>query len=197
MLYHERKARKAGFKRIAGIDEAGRGPLAGPVVAASLILKHARFHCRIDDSKRLTPRARLLAYNEIIKNAWIGIGIVGERTIDEINIYNATVAAMERAVKNLRLKPDFLLIDGRVWLDIPAGKANIIEGDSRSLSIAAASIIAKVTRDRIMCECHKKYPNYNFSRHKGYGTREHVWRLKRHGPSPIHRLTFNPVKQLV
>lgn len=196
MLYHERKARKAGFKHIAGIDEAGRGPLAGPVVAAALLLKKTRFKHKIDDSKKLTPRARLLAYGEILKNARVGVGIVSEKTIDAINIYNATARAMEKAVRKLSVKPDFLLVDGRIKLKIPCKKAHIKEGDSKSLSIACASIIAKVTRDKIMLGYHKKYPQYGFARHKGYATKEHVRRLMKHGPSPIHRSTFNPVKQL-
>lgn len=197
MLYHERKAHKRGFRRVAGIDEAGRGPLAGPVVAASLILKKSRFRHRIDDSKKLTPRARGLAYGEIRKKAWIGIGIVSEKIIDEINIYNATVLAMEEAIRNLGVKPDFLLIDGRIKLKAPCKKLHIIRGDSKSRSIACASIIAKVTRDRIMCEYHKKYPGYGFLRHKGYATKEHVRRLMKHGPSPIHRMSFNPVKKSI
>lgn len=197
MLYHERKANKRGFRHIAGIDEAGRGPLAGPVVAASIILRQVRFKHRIDDSKKLTARARLLAYGEILEKAWIGVGIVSEKIIDRINIYNATVLAMEKAVNNLGIKPDFLLVDGRIKLKTACGRSHIIKGDSKSLSIACASIIAKVTRDEIMREYHKKYPRYGFSRHKGYATREHVRRLMKHGPSPIHRASFNPVKKMI
>lgn len=194
MLKHERKARKAGFRRIAGIDEAGRGPLAGPVVASALILKETHFKHRIDDSKKLTPRARNLAYEEILKKAWFGIGIISEKIIDEINIYRATARAMEVAVKNLRVRPDYLLVDGRIRIKAPCKKESIVGGDSKSLSIACASIVAKVTRDRIMCDYHKKYPVYGFLRHKGYGTKEHRRLLQKHGPSPIHRFTFNPLK---
>jgi len=197
MLRYERKARREGFKHIAGIDEAGRGPLAGPVVAASLILKETRFTSRIDDSKKLTPKARLKAYGEILKKSQIGIGIVGEKAIDKINIYQATRRAMEQAVKKLKTKPDYLLVDGRIRLKHPSRKANIIGGDSKSLSIACASIVAKVTRDEIMKKYHKKYPEYNFARHKGYGTKEHFRRLMEFGPSPIHRTSFHPVKQLI
>lgn len=197
MLYHERKARREGSKLIAGIDEAGRGPLAGPVVAASIVLRDTNFSCRIDDAKKLTPRARLIAYNEIVKKAWFGVGIISEKIIDNVNIYNATARAMEEAVKSLSVKPDCLLIDGNIKLTTPHKKHCIINGDSLSLSIACASIIAKVTRDEIMCKYHKKYPQYGFSRHKGYGTKEHIRRLKTHGPSAIHRFSFNPVKQLV
>lgn len=189
------RARRAGFKCIAGIDEAGRGPLAGPVVAAALLLKDTRFTRRIDDSKKLTPKSRLLAYEEILGKARFGIGIVGEKVIDKINIYNATRKAMESAVRNLSVKPDFLLVDGRIRLTTHCKRSHITRGDSKSLSIACASIVAKVTRDRMMLKYHKKYPQYGFARHKGYGTREHFRLLRKHGPSPIHRFTFNPVKQ--
>ncbi|OGW75292.1 MAG: ribonuclease HII [Omnitrophica bacterium RBG_13_46_9] len=197
MLHHERKARKAGFTCIAGIDEVGRGPLAGPVVAASLVLRDEVFTHRIDDSKKLTPRARSLAYREIIEKAWIGIGIVSEGLIDRINIYNATVIAMEMAIRDLSVRPDFLLIDGRLNLKSTCKKSCIIKGDSKSLSIACASIIAKVTRDSIMLGYHEKYPQYGFARNKGYGTKEHIKSLNKYGPSPIHRLSFNPVRRLV
>jgi ribonuclease HII len=197
MLFHERRARKAGFRRVAGIDEAGRGPLAGPVVAAALLLKDTRFKQKIDDSKKLTPKMRLLAYKEILKKAWVGIGIVSEKTIDEINIYNATARAMEQALRKLKVKPDFLLVDGRIRLRTRLGRSLIIRGDSESLSIACASIIAKVTRDRMMVKYHKRFPQYGFSRHKGYATAEHTRALKKHGPSPIHRMSFRPVKNLI
>jgi len=166
------------------------------VVAASLILKSTHFKNRIDDSKKLTPKSRLLAYREIIEKAWIGVGIKNEKVIDEVNIYRATAMAMEEAVKNLEVKPDYLLVDGRVRLKTHCQKAYIIGGDSKSLSIACASIIAKVTRDKIMEKYHKKYPKYGFLRHKGYGTKEHFHRLMKHGPSPIHRFTFNPLKSI-
>ena len=170
--------------------------MAGPVVAAALQLTETRFNTRIDDSKRLTPKARLLAYREITKKAKIGIGIVNEKIIDRINIYKATIRAMEEAVRNMGVKPDYLLVDGKMRLKTPCKKSYIIKGDSKSLSIACASIIAKVTRDRIMEKYHKKYPQYGFSRHKGYATREHIRRLIKHGPSPIHRHSFNPVKEM-
>jgi len=166
-------------------------------VAASLILKSTRFKHRIDDSKKLTPKARFLAYKEILKKAWVGVGIVSEKTIDRINIRNATRLAMEKATKSLKLKPDFLLIDGKIPLTIESKKSYIVGGDSKSLSIAAASIVAKVTRDAIMCGYHEIYPRYGFLRHKGYGTKEHILCLMKYGPSPIHRVTFNPVKTLI
>lgn len=197
MLRHERMARKAGFKNIAGIDEAGRGPLAGPLVAASVILKVSRFRHRIDDSKKLTPNMRECAYAEILRKAHVGIGVISEKTVDRINVYNATKKAMEQSVKKLSLKPDFLLIDGTVKFRTACRKAYITGGDSKSLSIACASIIAKVTRDGMMRQYHKKYPEYGFARHKGYGTKEHIRRLKIHGPSPIHRRSFSPIKDLI
>ena len=197
ILYHEKKALKQGYKYIAGIDEAGRGPLAGPVVAASLILKSTKFKNRIDDSKKLTPKARLLAYKEIVTKSWFGVGIVSEKVIDTINIYKATARAMEEALKDLKIKPDFLLIDGRIKLKTKCRKINIIGGDSKSLSISCASIIAKVTRDEIMKKYHKKFPCYGFLKNKGYGTRQHMHCLKKYGPSPIHRESFNPVKELL
>lgn len=195
-LFHEQKALKAGFKRIAGIDEAGRGPLAGPVVACALLLKDTHFKRKIDDSKRLTPKQRLLAYKEILKKAHFGLGMQNEKAIDNINIYRATGKAMEEAVRNLTVKPDFLLVDGRIKLTTPCKREHITGGDSKSLTIACASIVAKVTRDKIMIGYHKKFPRYGFVRHKGYGTREHMCSIKKHGPCPIHRFTFNPVKQL-
>lgn len=196
MLYHERRALKAGYRHIAGVDEAGRGPLAGPVVAASCILKtFTKFKHRIDDSKKLTARARQKAYKEILKKAHVGVGIVDEKVIDRINIYNATVIAMEKAVRSIGKKPDYLLIDGRVKVRVPHRRVYISGGDSKSLSIAAASIVAKVTRDRIMEEYHAKYPQYEFARHKGYGTKLHKERLLKHGPSPIHRFSFRPLKK--
>lgn len=197
MLFHERKALRAGYRNIAGVDEAGRGPLAGPVVAAAVLLRSPCFEERIDDSKKLTRRARQLAYEEILKKAWVGVGAVYEDVIDKINILNATGRAMEAAVKNLKVQPDFLLVDGRVRLTTHCKRSHIINGDSLCLSIACASIVAKVTRDLIMQKQHAKFPQYGFDKHKGYGTKMHMTNLEKHGPSPIHRRTFNPVKQLV
>ena len=190
MLRHEKRARSKGFSLIAGIDEAGRGPLAGPVVASAVIIKDHSFNCEINDSKILTPKKRLLAYREIVKKAIIGIGIVSEEIIDTINIRQSTILAMEEAVNNLRTAPDILLIDGRLKLNFSYPQKHIIRGDSKSISIAAASIIAKVTRDSLMGEYHDIYPRYRFDRHKGYGTRFHIETIKKHGLSPIHRKTF-------
>jgi len=171
--------------------------LAGPVVACALCLREASFNHRIDDSKKLTPRMRFLAYGEIITKALIGIGIVNEKIIDRINIYNATKRAMREALRDLKIRPDILFVDGRIDLRAPCEEKHIIRGDSKSLSIACASIIAKVTRDKIMLKYHEKFPRYGFARHKGYGTKEHMRLLLKHGPSPIHRRSFNPVKRMV
>ena len=190
MQRHEKRARKKGFNLIAGIDEAGRGPLAGPVVASAVIIKSRQFISRIDDSKKLTPRMRLIAYREIREKAVIGIGIISEKVIDRINIRRATIMAMEEAVKGLGIEPDLLLIDGRMRIGLPFEQKPIKGGDAKSLSIAAASIIAKVTRDTIMLDYHKRYPKYRFDLHKGYGTLRHRRAIKRHGSSPIHRKTF-------
>lgn len=190
MFRYESIALSKGFKAVAGIDEVGRGSLAGPVVAAAVIIKEKKFKNRIYDSKCLTKLQREKAFFEIIKKAVIGIGMVNEVVIDRINISSATKAAMELAVLDLNKKPDFLLIDGKIelCLDLPSKK--IIKGDAKSLSIASASIIAKVYRDRIMDIYHKIFPQYNFLNNKGYGTRGHFMRLRKFGPSPIHRKTF-------
>lgn len=196
LLSHERRLSKSGYKLVCGVDEAGRGPLAGPVVAGAVILKTDRFTCEVDDSKKLSPEKRDKAYREIFKKAHVGIGIVDEKTIDSINIYQATLRAMEMAIENLGIPADYVIVDGRMKLSTRCPVKCIIGGDSKSLSIAAASIVAKVTRDRIMQEYHKKYPQYGFEKHKGYPTKAHKAALNTHGPSPIHRQSFSPVKAL-
>ncbi len=190
MLYYEKKFIKQGKQRIAGVDEAGRGPLAGPVVAAAVILKEFKFSNRIADSKVLTRVSREKAYFEIMDKARVGIGVVGEKEIDSINILKATLKAMEMAVYSLEEMPDHLLIDGNVTPRIPYPKTPLIKGESRSLSIACASIVAKVMRDFIMSYYDLEYPEYGFGRHKGYGTAAHFKALAEFGPSPIHRRTF-------
>lgn len=194
----ERAARLCGFRRVAGIDEAGRGPLAGPVVAAAVVLP---IRCRlsgIDDSKQLSEGGRARLYAAILEHA-VGMGIgsadVGE--IDRFNILEATRLAMRRAVDQLAPPPDYLLIDAVTLPGIGIPERPIIKGDSLSLSIAAASIIAKVTRDRLMAEYHDLFPEYDFLSHKGYGTREHLQRLAHHGPCSIHRRTFRPVQEAI
>jgi len=196
VLYHERSLKKKGFNFIIGVDEAGRGPLAGPVVAAAVVLKTFRFKNRIDDSKKLTPNAREKAFPEIINKSVFGIGIVDEKIIDRVNILNATCLAMEQAISSLvnklasRGKNIYVIVDGNVNLGMGFPYKKIIKGDSKSLSIASASILAKVTRDRIMGLYDKTYPKYRFSKHKGYPTKEHKAILKKIGPCPIHRQSF-------
>jgi ribonuclease HII len=195
LLSHEKRLSKAGYRLIAGVDEAGRGPLAGPVVAGAVILKDFTFKSRIDDSKKLSPAARERAYKEILRKAVAAVGVVDERTIDNINIHRATQKAMELAINNLQIPPDYIIVDGNLRLKTRCPYQSIIKGDSKSLSIAAASIVAKVTRDNLMKNFHSLYPQYNFAKHKGYPTKEHKRALKIHGPSPIHRRSFQPLKE--
>ena len=185
-----------GFREVAGIDEAGRGPLAGPVVAGAVILPHTPRFEDIRDSKALTPRQRDKFYNLIKQAAWgIGVGMVDEREIDRINIYQATKLAMQAALAALSAPPQFVLIDGLAPLGTNIPSRCVVRGDTRSASIAAASIIAKVTRDRLMLDYHATYPEYGFDRHKGYPTSFHLRALAQHGPSPIHRVSFRPVRE--
>ncbi len=191
----EKALREAcGFRRIAGIDEAGRGPLAGPVVAAAVILPINEDFPGIDDSKRLTPAKRERLFDVIQTRALgVGVGIVGPEEIDTLNIRRAALLAMKKAVEALPEAPDFCLVDGRDEAPIAIPQSPLVKGDRRSLSVAAASIIAKVTRDRIMLAYHARYPDYGFDRNMGYGTRQHRAALKRVGPSPIHRRSFRGV----
>ena len=169
--------------------------MAGPVVAAAVILKTFSFKERIDDSKKLSAKKREKAYDEIIERSIFGLGIVDEKTIDRINIYQATKRAMSMAISDLKAPPDYVIVDGKMKIATKCPIKCIVGGDSKSLSIAAASIIAKVTRDRIMLRYDKVYPQYGFAHHKGYGTKSHMVALREHGPSPIHRFSFNPVKR--
>jgi ribonuclease HII len=195
-VYYENKFRGKGFALIIGVDEAGRGPLAGPVVAAAVALKEQSFVNRIDDSKKLSPLQREKAFPEIVDKSTFGIGIVDEKIIDRINILEGTRLAMEKAIGQLLSKLKYnkrrihILVDGDVKLISDYPFSNIIKGDAKSRSIAAASIIAKVTRDRIMSLYDKLYPEYGFSQHKGYPTKTHRLALKRFGPSVIHRKSF-------
>lgn len=190
----EQEARRCGYRRIAGVDEAGRGPLAGPVVAAAVILP---VRCRlggVDDSKQLSAPERDRLYAEIMDRAvCVGVGSSTAEEIDHINILEATKLAMRRALAKFSPAPDYVLIDAVSLTGVGMPVRPIIKGDALSLSIAAASIVAKVTRDRLMAEYHCAYPQYNFLSHKGYGTEEHLARLAEYGPSPIHRRTFAPV----
>ena len=179
---------------IAGVDEAGRGPLAGPVVAAAVILPKDHSIEGLIDSKKLSAKKREKLYNEIIKVSDYGIGIISHRTIDKINILQATFKAMRNAILNLNQKPDKTLIDGYGFPDQTIKNEGIIGGDNLIKSISAASIIAKVTRDRIMKNIDKIFPEYGFAQHKGYGTKMHMEKLNTHKASPVHRKSFGPVK---
>lgn len=196
MLNYEEAAYQQGYRLIAGIDEAGRGPLAGPVVAASCILPRGLLISRVNDSKKLSPKIRLQLFQRLKDDPSIcySVGIVESDEIDRINIYQATIQAMLQAVKKLAVEPDYLLVDGMPLLhpNVPAEK--IIKGDQLSLSIAAASIIAKETRDQIMCQYHEQWPMYGFAKHKGYGTAQHLDALRKYGPCPIHRRSFEPLR---
>ncbi len=192
MRKFELRTGSRGFKSIAGCDEAGRGPLAGPVVAAAVILPEGYTNSAIRDSKKLTPLKREKMYTVIEDIALsIGIGIVEPDVIDKINILRASLMAMENAVLTLSAPPDYILIDGIHAIDTPVPQESIIKGDSLSISIAAASIIAKVSRDRIMDGYHNRYPLYNFIKNKGYGTSEHIEAIKKYGRCKIHRKSFN------
>lgn len=186
-----------GIYFIAGIDEVGRGPLVGPVVTAAVILPKDFYDERINDSKKLTEKKRELLYDVIMENAIsVGVGISSENVIDEINILNATKRAMLEAVNNLSVKPEHLLIDAvKLNTDIP--QTSIIKGDAKSESIAAASIIAKVTRDRMMIELDKIHPEYDFKHNKGYGTKKHIEAIRKYGIIKEHRKTFAPCDEYV
>ena len=194
----EKQAREMGFQTVAGIDEAGRGPLAGPVVSAAVILPESVALPGIDDSKKLTPRQRYRLYDRLYEvSRTIGIGVVDAAEIDRINILQATLASMAMAVANLDPHPDHLLIDGIFTIPPDLPQQAIKKGDSRSISIAAASIVAKVTRDRIMAQADLLFPEFGFGRHKGYPTKTHREAIQQHGCSPIHRRTFKGVKEYV
>ena len=187
---------KSGYTNVAGIDEAGRGPLAGPVIAAAVILPKDFPDIGLNDSKRLSAKRRETIYNMITDSnssvIW-GFAVVDQEIIVEINILNATYEAMRLAALSLSLKPDYVIIDGKPIKNCPFRNHSIVKGDSKSLSISAASVIAKVERDRIMLKYSNEFPLYAFDRHKGYGTKVHMDALKEHGPCRIHRKSFAPV----
>lgn len=194
-LVYEKALIRKGYKLIAGVDEVGRGPLAGPLVAAAVILPLDQTIKGLDDSKKLSPAQREKLFVKISAKAIaIGIGIAGHREIDRLNVGKANRLAMERAVSSLTVKPDFILIDGRCRIHFPAPQRGIAGGDAKCASIAAASIIAKVTRDNLMIDYAKQFPPYGFAKHKGYSTRSHLLALRKFGPCPIHRRSFSPVK---
>ena len=196
---YEREARAQGFSFIAGVDEAGRGPLAGPVVAAACIIPEGLFFLGIDDSKKLTARERERLFSEITTSLDVkfSVGIISHEDIDRVNIYQATILAMLQAIAGLEIEPDYLLVDGMALPHPTIPSQKIIKGDALSQSIAAASVIAKVTRDRMMDEFDRQWPQYGFKKHKGYGTAKHREAIVSHGPCPIHRLTFEPVKSFL
>lgn len=207
MLHYEMQAQNKGLHFILGVDEAGRGPLAGPVVAAAVCLRHFDFKNSINDSKKMSAKARTAAFHEIFENGYVGIGIMSEKTIDIVNILNASHLAMEMAVKKLirRIPQEFvthetfrrqvvLLIDGNIFrAQLPYQYQTIIDGDAKSLSIACASIIAKVYRDRILSIYDKIFPQYGFAQHKGYATEDHRLAIKKLGACAIHRRSFQGV----
>jgi len=196
MDHFERMYYRRGYQRIAGVDEVGRGPLAGPVVAAAVVLPLEGIEERLYDSKKISSGKREELCEIILSKAsGVGIGIVGQEEIDLLNILQATLKAMALAIENLPIPPDFILIDGNQVIRIPLPQKPIRKGDQLSTSIAAASIVAKVTRDRMMMEWHQKYPHYNFARHKGYGTKEHREAIEKFGLCELHRKTFRGVRE--
>ncbi len=192
----EEAARKHGALHIAGVDEVGRGPIFGPVVAAAVIFPEGCHPQGIDDSKKLTEKKRIALDTEIRTNAIaFAIAAIDVETIDRINIRRASLLAMRLAVSQLALAPDCLLIDGKDTIDWPCTQQSVVKGDATSVSIAAASILAKVYRDRMIVEMDEKFPGYGLARHKGYGTATHLAALARLGPTPLHRRSFGPVAQ--
>ncbi len=191
----ENRLLSQGKTLIAGVDEVGRGPLAGSVVAASVILDPENYPDGLNDSKKLTQKIREILFSKILTSSTVSFASIPASIIDRINIRQATLLAMKKAVHGLSIQPDMVLVDGR---DIPEGLGcdaeALVKGDSRSLSIAAASIVAKVIRDRQMCEAAKLYPEYGFERHKGYGSRVHLDAISKYGPCPLHRLSFSPFR---
>lgn len=208
-LNEEQKLWRQGLQYVAGIDEVGRGPLAGPVVAAAVVIKNTPRNSIsflqadgkeliIKDSKKLSPKQREKIFKLLVKSPSIdyGIGVISEKVIDKVNILEGSLLAMKQAVRDLKTYPEFLLIDGQYTLeDISLSQKAIIHGDSKVYSIAVASIIAKVTRDRLMEQMHNKYPAYRFDIHKGYGTKLHLDALRKYGPCEIHRRSFKPIKK--
>jgi len=199
-LNEEKKLWGKGFKRVVCLDEAGRGSLAGPVVAAAVsIIANCKLQiANLKDSKKLTPKKREEFFKILTKHPNIewGVGRVSEKVIDKINILEATKLAMIKAIKKLKRKPDFLILDGNFTIDLGIPQKPIVKADEKVFSCSAASIIAKVTRDRIMVRYHKKYPRYGFNKHKGYPTKLHRKMLAKYGPCKIHRRSFKPLKKI-
>jgi len=204
MIQEEKRLWKKGYKYVVGIDEAGRGPLAGPVVSGAVLILEKDFKeikkiKSVKDSKQLNEKKREDVYLNLINNSKLkwGIGIVSEKVIDKINILEATKLSMIKAVNDLekknKIKVDFLVLDGKMKINTTTSQESIIKADDKVFSVSAASIIAKVTRDRLMIKYDKKYPQYNFKKHKGYGTMEHLINIKKNGICPIHRKSFAPI----
>ncbi|GGE65735.1 ribonuclease HII [Priestia taiwanensis] len=197
MSSYEKELREQGVQHIAGVDEVGRGPLAGPVVCAAVVLPEDFYLAGLNDSKKLSEKKRDEYYNYIIEHAIsIGVGVISSDEIDAINIYESTKKGMLIAIEQLDVKPEHLLIDA-MKLECDISQTSIIKGDANSVSIAASSVIAKVTRDRMMKELGKKHPQYGFEKHMGYGTKEHIEAVKAHGVLPEHRKSFAPIKDFV
>ena len=204
MLRYERYYRRKGAFFIAGVDEAGCGPLAGPVVAASVIVPVDFFDPKIKDSKLLSAGVREVLFEKILEKAIdVGVGLATNVEIDKLNIRNAVRLAMKRALFNLEVKPDVILVDGNFFnedfsfFNFKPKVVNIVKGDRKSFSIAVASIVAKVVRDKIMESYHSKYPQYNFKKHKGYPTKEHLLALEKYGVTEIHRTSYKPVREIL
>jgi len=198
MSIFESMLSERGYSKIAGVDEAGRGPLAGPLVVAACILPKSFFLSELNDSKQLTKEQRKLQFDILTNNPDIAYSyiVVDEKTIDRLNILQATMYGMLKAVETLKVSPDYVLIDGNKMPDIKSRGEAIVSGDENSISIAAASIIAKVVRDQIMDEMQTKYPKYAFGDHKGYATKQHLDEIEKHGPCQIHRRSFEPIKSM-
>lgn len=207
MIQEEKKLWKKGYRYVVGIDEAGRGPLAGPVVSGAVLILEKDFKeikkiKSVKDSKKLSEKKREEVYSNLINNPKLkwGIGIVSEKIIDKINILEATKLSMIKAVKDLEaknhIKVDFLILDGKMKINLNVDQESIIKADDKVFSVSAASIMAKVTRDRLMIKYDKQYPVYNFKKHKGYGTKEHLESIKKNGACKIHRKSFAPISQV-
>lgn len=191
MLEIEESLYEKGYKLVCGVDEAGRGPLCGPVVAAAVILKPGQMIDGVNDSKKISEKKREKLYEDIMANALaVGVGMSDVDVIEDVNILNATKLAMKQAINNLKIQPEYVLIDGNQMIDITMDAETVVSGDAKSESIAAASIIAKVTRDRMLLEWDKEYPEYGFAKHKGYGTKAHIEAIGKYGLTPLHRKSF-------
>lgn len=198
LYQYEYEAAQQGMEVVAGVDEAGRGPLAGPVVVVAVILPQGLFLPKLNDSKKLSAKVREELYQKIMDEAVsVGKAVIDEKIIDRINIYQATINGMYDAIFALQPQPQKVLIDAVPLDNLPMPSLSMIKGDAKSASIAAASIIAKVTRDHMMDEYDKKYPEYGFAQHKGYGTAQHVEAIRKYGPCPIHRCSFEPIRSMV